>query len=194
MYRKIIFIFFTILTTIPNEQKTIILLFVSAGFLHYTLKNRPFVVQEMNMLEIQSNLTAMITIFSGSLYILNVSDIIKASTFTSIILINTFFAVKWFFSTLDAVLYFYGGKINRFCPCLLNYYAIYKKTNEITKFSWKLHNYIYKFMRNFIYNQRNFALIKQYNTNSLKNQQNSLNPQEIKILDKARTKESGSFI
>ena len=154
MYRKIIFIFFTILTTISNEKKTTILLVISALSLYITVINRPFTQRELNILEAHSNATALITIFAGSLYILDINDNLKA------MLINAFFALKWFFSVFDILMLAYEKKIFRICPSFLNCYYLLKKTNDETKCTFNIPKYIFNFTKNYFIHNKNFVVIK----------------------------------
>lgn len=156
MYRKIMFIFFTILPSLSNETKTVILLFISAISFFQTLKCRPFFLRELNILDLSSNLTALITIFAGAIYILDVSEAFKALIFIIIVLINAKFAIKWFGSILDIFVYSYESKIYQLCPWFLNLYLILKQANEKTKPSFFLPKYIYDFMKNI----KNFKMHK----------------------------------
>ena len=122
MYRKMIFIFFSIFTAIDYQQRTSFLLFFSSLSLLITLKYKPFTLIEMNILEVESNITALITIFSGSLYVLDVGDAFKAIIFALIMLANTNFAFRWVFSVCDFTFKLYENKINKFCPFILRPY------------------------------------------------------------------------
>ena len=165
MYIKIVFIFFSILTTIPNQQKTVLLLFFATVSLFYTSKNRPFLDDEINLLEIQSNITAVVSLFAGSLYILDINDQLKAIAFSAIVIFNTLFAVKWFFSFLDVVIYLYGKKIFSYCPSFILVFYDFKKTAQMTKFTYNLPCYFWSLMANYSIVKGN----KVYNQTTLQN-------------------------
>ena len=135
MYRKMIFIFFTILSNISNREKTVILLLISSFSLYETLKYKPFILSSLNKLEIYSNFAALVSIFAGSLYVLEVSNEIKAITFCVIILRNTTFTIKWIISVFDIIMTTFSSKIFRCCPKLIEFYAIFKKSRDETPFS-----------------------------------------------------------
>ena len=120
MYRKMIFIFFPMFAPLKTQENTAILLFFSSVSLLLTLKYKPFIFKTMNVLEVYSNMTALITIFSGSLYVLDINDNSKAIIFILIVLVNTKFALKWMFSVLDFALKTYEKQILRFCPFVLS--------------------------------------------------------------------------
>ena len=149
MYRKMIFIFFTIMTSIGNQQKTLVLLFFAAASLFFTMKNRPFVVAEMNSLELQSNFTAIISIFAGSLYILDINDFLKALAFIVIVTFNTVFAIRWLFSVSEIFLYLYAKRLIKFCPSFFTFIAALNQSHQNTKFTYNIPCYIFKFIRTF---------------------------------------------
>lgn len=130
-----IFIFFTVLSHLSNQEKTILLLLFSGFSLYGTVKYKPFILSSLNELEIYSNFAALISIFAGSLYVLDVNDEIKAITFCVIILINTAFSLKWMFSVIDIIKTTFSSKIFKFCPKLIRFYAILQKTRNETSIS-----------------------------------------------------------
>ena len=127
MIRKMVFIFFSIMSSFPNDQKTAILLLFSGIFLYATMKFSPFVLRKINLLEFQSNLTAMITIFAGALYILDVGDFLKIIAFCLIVVFNSVFAVKWLLSFWDIAFSIYKTKILKLCSCLMRILHIFRK-------------------------------------------------------------------
>ena len=160
MYRKMVFIFFSIMSSIPNDQKTTILLLFSGFSLYATLKSRPFALRELNILELQSNLTAMITIFAGALYILDVGDFVKIIVFFLIVVINSIFAVKWFLAVWDIVFITYERNIFRICPCFVVNFYILKKTIADTRASLNLPKFLVHFFQNLYHNKKNFTIVK----------------------------------
>jgi len=160
MYRKMIFIFFSVISSLPKENKCVILLMISSFSLYITLQARPSVLTELNILEVHSNFTALVTIFAGWLYILDVADQLKILVFFFIVIINTIFIVKWLLAVFDIVFLTYEKKIFRFCPCLVNNFAIFKKTIAETRFNYNLPRFICQFLSNFSINKREFTLDK----------------------------------
>ena len=138
MYRKIVFIFFSMIPNISNEQKSSVLLLFAVLSFCSTVKYRPFILRELNMLEMQSNLTALITIFAGLIYVLEGGDFLQICIFLLIFIINTIFAVKWFLSVGDLFLYSYETKIFRMCPCFIKNIYIFRKTIADTTTSLNL--------------------------------------------------------
>lgn len=102
MYRKIIILSLNLLS-VSLLSKTIFLIIVSAVFTLLTFFARPFLLKQMNFLEFYSNLSALITIYSGALYISDVSDSFKAITFICILIVNILFGVLWIKSFLQIV-------------------------------------------------------------------------------------------
>lgn len=148
MYRKIIFIFFTILPSLSNEKKTVILLFISAFSFYQTFRCRPFSLRELNILDLNSNLTALMTIFAGSLYILDINEQFKALIFVLLIIINTKFAITWFEATLEIIIYSYQHQISKICPWILKIYLILKHITEKAKYFYLFPKYICDFIKN----------------------------------------------
>ena len=60
-----------------------------------TFYARPFILRKMNILELYSNLSAALTIYSGALYVMEVGDWLKALCFVNVVLINGVFAYIW---------------------------------------------------------------------------------------------------
>ena len=161
MYRKMIFIFFTIISSLSNQQKALILLAISIFSANITLKKQPFILASLNNIEVESNVSALVTIFAGAFYVLNINETVKIMIFIIIILINTQFAYKWIVSVCEVLVYTHEKEINRFCPCLLSLYAVYKKTKNETPITYNLPKYVWIFFRNLLTNKNNFVLIKE---------------------------------
>ena len=115
MYRKIIFIFISIIPYISDEQKAIYLIFFSLTSLYLTLFIIPFQLRELNILEAYSNLTAFVTIFAGSLYILDINDYVKVGIFVFLVVVNSMFVVKWISSVFEIIITTYHDKLVKIC-------------------------------------------------------------------------------
>lgn len=157
-----IFIFFTVLSSFPNQQKTVILLFVSSLSLIASMYCNPYTLRSLNVLDIHSNYTALITIFAGSLYILDISEQGKNLIFVFIVLFNSIFVMKWAASTFDILVFTYEKTIFRICPGLLNIYAIMKKTNHETIFTYNLPKFGFVYGKNFMRNIKEYSLTRSH--------------------------------
>ncbi len=108
MYRKILILSINLLT-LSLMTKAILLIVFSALFTLLTFFARPFLLKQMNLLEFYSNLSAFLTIYSGSLYISEIGDLLKAIAFLCIILINVLFGLFWIFSFFEIVFYVHSN-------------------------------------------------------------------------------------
>ena len=152
------FICFTLLSDMDNAKKTIFLLFFCTFSYYMTLKHRPFILYRLNILEQQSNLAILLTVFSGSLYVLGVNEFIKTTSFIFILLVNFRFFMIWFFAVAKIYLSVYGKKVFKYFPNCLNFFASWQKTSNMTESSFNLVQYFMEFSRNFRQNSELFSL------------------------------------
>lgn len=117
MYRKIIFIIFLTIQ-IDMTIKATVLLSLSFLSLVLILSFKPFVLQNLNILEFKSNFAALIALFVGNLYISEISDLFKAICFVMIILINTWFFLSFLFDIIFLFFHVNYEKFNKFSPKL----------------------------------------------------------------------------
>ena len=117
-------------------------------------------LRELNILEVYSNISALVTIFAGSLYISDVGNEGKMFAFLLIILVNTIFTVKWLFEIFDILFFTYEKTISKCFPCVIDYFTYFKKTLDDTRFDYNLPRFLYRFWRNFLINKRKFPLVK----------------------------------
>ena len=115
MYRKIIFISINLLTLTSFAKVTILLMIAGLAFV-LTYFAQPFNYRELNKIEEYSLLSAMATLFSGALYVCDVNDILKAISFSAIILVNIAFIITWFFSLTNVVFQSHLGKLQEYFP------------------------------------------------------------------------------
>ena len=155
MYRKITIICFLLISTLENKQKTVYLLFFCTLSYFITFQNQPFMVKRLNVLEEEANLSVLCTIFSGSLYILEISDIVKAVSFVCILIINVRFLIIWFLPVFNIYMMVYGKKIFRYCPRFVNFVALLQKTSNMTKINAL---YLVNFSKNLMENSKAFAV------------------------------------
>lgn len=158
MLRKIIFIFFTVLSSMQNKQKTVILLLLQSISLVYTIYSKPFALTSLNNLDVSSNFTFLMTIFAGSLYVLELGEETKIFLFFFIIIFNLKFMLKWLLTVFDILVFVYEKNFFRICPWFLNFYAIMKKSFHETKFSYNLMKYLPNLLKNMCDNMKTYRL------------------------------------
>lgn len=96
---------------------------------------RPFILDEFNELELYSTLSALITIYSGSLYVSeDISEFVKIIAFTTIVLVNSAFITRWIWSMFEIIFRIYNNFFQKFFP---NFTAKYMRLNK--KISSKKH-------------------------------------------------------
>lgn len=132
MYRKLILIFFNTLLTFPIQNKTIILLFFLSFALFFTIKYKPYNQNDLNILELQSNIASLVTFYGGSLYILQVSEEAKILIFLGILYINIIFTYNWISHVVAILIKNYENFFIKHCPLILKCSKIFKKID--TKF------------------------------------------------------------
>ena len=148
MYRKIIFIGIN-LFPINNFAKVTLLLLIAliASLMMFFL--RPFIFNELNKIECYSLLSAIITLFSGALYRCDVSDELKAISFTTIILVNTLFCVRWLMSLLGIVFQTNMDKLRRIFPRFTYFIMACFLSLKTTKKSFKVVSYMKNMRMNY---------------------------------------------
>lgn len=132
MYRKIIFIVFLIVQ-LHLMIKIVILLALSFLSLMMILIHKPFVLKELNILELKSNFAALTILFVGYLYLCGISDNFKAFCFAAIVLINTWFFWNFLFDIIFLLFQIYYEKFKKLSPRLTNVFA--KVLIEMEEFS-----------------------------------------------------------
>lgn len=122
IYRKIFSIMITIMPENLVMAKGYIILFVNASAACFQSRKCPFIEWELNKLELKANIAAMITIFIGLFYILNIPEIAKAICFVCIIIVNNYFILNWlkffFMVTYQEISKSY--LVKKFCPTFPN--------------------------------------------------------------------------
>lgn len=81
-----------------------------------TYFSKPFVFNRLNDIECYSLMSAIITLFSGALYLCNIGDFMKALSFSAIILVNLCFSFIWILNLLDIIFETNLGKLQHFFP------------------------------------------------------------------------------
>lgn len=104
MYRKILFISLNMMKDLALNTKAIILLFFCLISLLITFFSTPFLTRELNNLEVFSNLSALIIIFSGCLYLNGDSEFLRTSSYLIIFFVNIAFTLLWASSILKLLL------------------------------------------------------------------------------------------
>lgn len=148
MYRKILFLSVGVVEKITILSKSTILLAFSFISCLFTIICKPFILREFNSLEIFSNLSTLITIYSGSLYILDITDFFKVLTFFIIVLVNTIFALRWLWSMFEIVFNIHFDFFEKYCPEFSKKYLMLNQNLKNQKFDWNLFKYASKIYNN----------------------------------------------
>jgi len=148
MYRKIIFIAINLLSINSFTKVTILLLFAAFSFV-LSIFCQPFNFKELNKIEEYSLSSAIITLFSGALYICDVSDDLKALTFAIIILVNIAFCISWLVSLLNVVFQAQLGRFQKYFPNFTYSLVALLLTLEKTKKTFNLCSYFKDVKKNF---------------------------------------------
>ena len=141
MYRKIIFISVNLFESISIFSKATLML--SFSFLSFliTFYTRPFILRKMNILELYSNLSSALTIFSGALYIMDVGEWLKAFCFMNVIIINGIFAYVWLSSMMNIVFDAHFETCAKYLPNLSMKFFALRETFSRIQFTFNLFFY-----------------------------------------------------
>ena len=129
MYRKVAFLLVNIFRINVNIKSSFLLLFSFCSV--YTMKiYSPFVSKELNVLELTSNFTTFIILFSGTLYIHNIGVYWQAFLFANIMIFNSLFCILCLLSLIKIFFFTNFQKIQRYFPRLSTIYISFLKTNK----------------------------------------------------------------
>lgn len=131
MYRKLIFLLFAVIPSISKLQKNIFLLFISFISVYLTSKIIPFKNKDLNILEVELNITVFISLFSACFFLLDLNEFYQAIALILILFVNILFVVRWVYSFLQIIIYTYQEKMLKYCKCLINFIISFKKSMEI---------------------------------------------------------------
>ena len=134
-------------------SKSVILICITFFSFFLVIMCRPFIWRELNALEFYSTMAAFITLFSGSLYISDISDDLKAFIFIFIILTNTFFGLNFLYYLFCLALNLYFENLEKLCPnkfyhilsfveniSFANIFYLFFRNNQAQETKEKLHN------------------------------------------------------
>ena len=109
---------FSAITTYEGSlfAKSAFLIFFASFSLIITMFYQPFILREFNTLEFYSTLSALITIFSGSLYVSDVNDYLKALCFFVIVLVNAAFSLRWILSMFEIIFNLHFNFFKKYFP------------------------------------------------------------------------------
>ena len=127
-------------------NKTMILIlftFCSFGLTYFA---KPFFSKEMNILELSSNLSALLTLISGALYILNTNEFLKMIFFIFMVIINSTFGYIWLDSLIFILVKNHLELIEKYFPKVGIKILALKKTREKTQCFFNLFKY-FKLMK-----------------------------------------------
>lgn len=135
MYKKMLFIFISMLPVLDNYQKSLIILLLSGIVFIVSIKHQPFDRHELNKMQEKSNSAAFITVFAGCLYVISVPDILKAIAFAIILITNLRFLLLWFTTVLNLYAKAYAPRLFIMCPRLMRIFQkISSRVNTIFTF------------------------------------------------------------
>lgn len=121
MFRKMTFIFINTLPMIGNFQKSLVILMISAVSYLINFKHKPFAWESLNKMEEKSNLSAFLTIFGGCLYVSKISDSLKIIVFSTILMANSLFLLKWISTVINIYARLYAPKLFKICPKFMRF-------------------------------------------------------------------------
>ena len=140
MGRKLLFIAINFGNFMEQFTKVALLLFFSSVMTVLTLVYQPFLVNELNFLELYSNISVYITIFSGAIYVQgNISESFQAFLFIWILLSGLVFIAYWLFLCSKLFFFRYSSFFKKIIPSIANRILkektepIYKRTKFMTK-------------------------------------------------------------
>jgi hypothetical protein len=119
MYRKVLIVFISIILDISPMVRTTFLLLITAFSLFLTITKKPFSVTDLNELEIKAQVSAIITLYSGMMYLNTVDELTQAIFFMILLITNVVFFYFWFKSL---VLIFFSAKAQRIYDCCPNFF------------------------------------------------------------------------
>lgn len=147
-------------------NKTMILILLGFCSFGLTYIARPFYSREMNILELSSNLSALLTLISGALYILNTNEALKMIFFVFMVVINSTFGYIWLESLIYILVENHLETLEKYFPKLGFKILAWKKSMEKTQCIFNLIKYFKLLKRQFL--QYYLMLIFQYQHRSKK--------------------------
>ena len=130
MYRKVAFLFVNIFQFDINLKTALLLLF-SCYSVYAMKKCLPFVSKELNALELASNITASIILYSGTLYVNDIGVYWQAFLFINIMISNSLFFILCLLSLIKVFFNANLIKIQYYCPRLMaNFISLLKTFKE----------------------------------------------------------------
>lgn len=121
MYRKILFISINVIKDFPLNTKAILLLFLCLISMLITLTAKPFLTKDLNNLEIFSNLSSLLILYSGCLYLIGNIDFLKLLSYLTIFFVNIAFTLKWGLSILKLLRDSYENNFTKRFPRLFSF-------------------------------------------------------------------------
>lgn len=151
-----------------------LLLFFAAFSYILTHFSHPFVFSILNDIECYSLMSAIITLFSGALYLCNVSDYIKAISFSAIVLVNLCFALCWALNLFSIVFETNLTKLQQIFPFFTYALVAFIMTFQKTERSWNIFVYLSNIKKNYIRIRK--EIIETYETQNLSQKKKKLEP------------------
>lgn len=122
-------------------QKSLFLMSICtiSSVLNYWRK--PYNLPLLNQIEQYSNNAALVTIFSGCLYILDISEVTKEFIFFILLAYNLRFLTAWLLTFLNIYFIVYGRKMIKYCPKFMKFLAVIHKRVNPTKLMYTINKY-----------------------------------------------------
>jgi Na+/melibiose symporter-like transporter len=139
MYRKILFIAVNLIGGLGLQTKAVILLFLCLFSMLITFFATPFLTKELNYLEVFSNISALILLYSGCLYLNQDNDIFKSILYITIFFVNIAFTLFWASSILNLILDTYENALLKKFPSI--YLMLRKMIGFIKRSSMNIKEY-----------------------------------------------------
>jgi len=134
MLRKILFIAINYIDSIEILTKVVLLLFFSSIFIILTVAFEPFMLGELNLLELYSNISVYINIFSGAFYLQDsISEGFKICLFSWIMITDGIFGFYWAFLCGKLFFFRYFSFFQKYFPKITRKIMNWKKSSKWTK-------------------------------------------------------------
>lgn len=145
--------FILIGTILPvNDQvKVLILLFFAALMVLFTIICDPYCQSHLNTLELRSNISILMIVFSATLFLFKCGEIMKVLFMIVIFYISLSFIMKWINEVLEIFVFIHYKKISKICPIFLKFYEFLKSISlkqMIASFFKKGKKYAFEIRKN----------------------------------------------
>ena len=128
MYRKICLLLFFNFQSLNISMKLTLIMFIMYMMLLLIIQCQPFILADHNNLEYYSSFSSFFLIFAAYLYILEISEVVKAICFIFINVINFFFILPWNVGMLRILLLKYSEIFLKYIPNMFYFILAFDRT------------------------------------------------------------------